>query len=443
MRQPAGAASAVDGPCVARPPPAPAPPPPPQQHPHPEPDAASLAFCRRLPKVELHAHLNGCIRPSTLRELAAGVVDAKELEGLEFKPHRDLPAVFKMFDVIRRVATSHEAAERIAFEGVEDFAADGCALLELRTTPKNLPERGMTKASYVAAVLRGVAAAEAALRERAAAASDGCAAAANGAESGSTSGGGGSSGGGGGGGGGEGAAAEGAAAEEAAAEAAAAEEAAAAPMLVRLILSIDRREDAEAATETVALAERLRAQGAPIAGVDLCGDPSAGRWPSWAPALLRARASGLRVTLHAAEVPAAEEFGAMLALGPDRLGHCCCLTEELEARLWESRIPVELCLSSNVATRSVPSLLEHHFRAFLGRRHPVALCTDDCGVFATTLSREYALAAAAFGLDEEALTDLAAAAAEHAFVSDAERAALRARFAAFRVERAAGRARHQ
>ena len=44
--------------------------------------------------------------------------------------------MFKLFDVIRRAATRHEAISRVAREAVEDFAADGCCLLELRTTPK-------------------------------------------------------------------------------------------------------------------------------------------------------------------------------------------------------------------------------------------------------------------------------------------------------------------
>ncbi len=50
--------------------------------------------------------------------------------------HSDLPSVFKTFEVIRAAATRHGAVARIAREAVEDFAADGCVLLELRTTPK-------------------------------------------------------------------------------------------------------------------------------------------------------------------------------------------------------------------------------------------------------------------------------------------------------------------
>lgn len=57
--------------------------------------------------------------------------------------------------------------------------------------------------------------------------------------------------------------------------------------------------------------------------------------------------------------------------------------------------------------------------------HPVVLCTDDCGVFATSLSREYALAAGAFQLTQEQLADLALRAVDFCFLDPAEKAALR------------------
>jgi adenosine deaminase len=59
-----------------------------------------------------------------------------------------------------------------------------------------------------------------------------------------------------------------------------------------------------------------------------------------------------------------EETSAMFDFMPDRLGHLCCLDETLEAQNRKLSIPVELCLSSNIITESIPSYPDHHFLQF-------------------------------------------------------------------------------
>eukprot|EP00887_Chlorella_sp_A99_P003526 scaffold7.g3526.t1 len=168
---------------------------------------------------------------------------------------------------------------------------------------------------------------------------------------------------------------------------------------VRLLLSIDRRESAEQAMETARLAVSLREAGV--------------------------------VTVHAGEVTNHEETAAILAWRPDRVGHLCCMDDALERQLLESRIPLELCLTSNVLSESVASFGDHHFGELFPAGHPVVLCTDDSGVFATTLSRECerrdAIAAATFGLGEERLRQLVLAAVDYTFLEEAENEALRQR----------------
>ncbi|GIL72575.1 hypothetical protein Vretifemale_2905 [Volvox reticuliferus] len=194
-------------------------------------------------------------------------------------------------------------------------------------------------------------------------------------------------------------------------------------IIVKLLLSIDRREDAAAALETVQLAARYKCRG--VVGVDLSGNPYVGSWASWSEALAVARAAGLGVTLHAGEVYTPFETAAMLAFRPDRLGHCCRLDRELAEALRSSAIPLELCLTSNVLTQSVPSYPEHHFAELYVAGHPVVLCTDDSGVFGTTLSREYAIAATAFGLSMSALMELSRKSVEYTFANEQEKQRLR------------------
>ena len=71
----------------------------------------------------------------------------------------------------------------------------------------------------------------------------------------------------------------------------------------------------------------------------------------------------------------------------------------------------------------------HHFGDLARAGHPVVLCTDDSGMFGTTLSREYALAAVAFKLGAAQLRRLAAACVDHAFAEPEVKAALRAQLA--------------
>lgn len=191
-----------------------------------------------------------------------------------------------------------------------------------------------------------------------------------------------------------------------------------------LILSIDRRETAAQAQETVDLAISLGKHQ--VIGIDLSGDPTLNSWCDWVPALSKARWHGLKITLHAAEVYAPEETAQMLQFQPDRLGHMCCLNPSLEQQLFSSLIPVELCLSSNVITASVKGFPDHHFLPLHTAGHPVVLCTDDQGVFQTSLSREYAIAAHAFHLSKDELWTLVLRSVDYTFLSDAARADLKA-----------------
>ena len=97
--------------------------------------AAAQWLCHRLPKVELHAHLHGSARLSTIAELAPPGVDRAVLTS---DTERSLEGCFAIFGAIHRTVTSLSAVRRITAEVLEDFAAENVKYLELRTTPRAL-----------------------------------------------------------------------------------------------------------------------------------------------------------------------------------------------------------------------------------------------------------------------------------------------------------------
>ncbi|KAK0579037.1 hypothetical protein LWI29_020017 [Acer saccharum] len=337
-----------------------------------------------MPKVELHAHLNGSIRDSTLLELARllgekGVIVFSDVEHVIMKNDRSLHEVFKLFDLIHILTTDHKTVTRITKEVVEDFASENVVYLELRTTPKRNDSIGMSKRSYMEAVVEGLRAVSAVDIDFAPHNMDGnpvndmitddiC--------NGTTR----------------------------------------KKIYVRLLLSIDRRETTEAAMETVKLALEMREFG--VLGIDLSGNPIVGEWSTFLPALEFAREQGLQITLHCGEVPNKKEINSMLDFLPQRVGHACFFQEEEWKKLKSSKIPVEICLTSNIRTDTISSIDIHHFANLYAAKHPLVLCTDDSGVFSTTLSKEYHLAASTFGLGKWEMFQLAKTAVGFIFADD-------------------------
>lgn len=332
-------------------------------------------LCAQLPKAELHAHLHGCARLATIAELAPAGVDTSHCT-VESGDDRSLDACFAIFGAIHKTVTNLANVRRVAREVLEDFASDNVKYLELRTTPRALSDADAE--GYVLAVLDVFAEFDAWQREH----PSECAW----------------------------------------------------PMTVRLLLSIDRTASAERAMETVRLAERLRKEeraGAHkyIVGVDFSGNPTKGTFATFVPAFDAARAAGLGIAVHAAEVPNPSDNASILAFRPDRLGHALLLTEADVASLTASPIPIELCPTSNLMTLKLRSLRDHPTMAtWLASGYPVSISTDDSTVFHTTSSEELARAADACGLSATQLVDLALAPLSHAFEPRLAMSELRSHF---------------
>lgn len=193
-----------------------------------------------------------------------------------------------------------------------------------------------------------------------------------------------------------------------------------------LILSIDRRNTLAEAQEVVDLAIHFQSSG--VVGIDLCGDPTKGDVRIFEPAFARARAAGLKLTLHFAEADASAsdaELRTLLSWKPDRLGHVIHVKDEFHTRIQDDNIGVELCLSGNVHAKMIAgSYGDHHFGRWRHTNVPVALSTDDVGIFCSPLSNEYFLAAQHFGLDRKDIKALCTRATDSIFAGPDEHARL-------------------
>jgi adenosine deaminase len=348
---------------------------------------ALLAFCRAAPKVELHAHLHGSIRDETLIELMRLRGDTEaEIGRYKFQKDRSLEECFRLFGLIHELVVDAGTVARIAREVLADFAADNVRYVELRTTPRAVESTGMSKRDYVKTVLREMRAAEARHGIRA-----------------------------------------------------------------RLLISVNRSQGEAAAQDALRLAREFAAGDGPrVVGLDFSGNPASGAFADFAPVFSAARAAGLRTAVHVGEMPcacppapnpeaasrSAADTDAVLAFGPDRLGHAICLTPHqtqllaAAARAWRAgrgaRPPtIEVCPTSNVRTLRLSSYEQHPtVGRWVAERYPIALCTDDSGVFSTSLSEEWAHVARSLALSTAEAGALMVEAVSGTFQTEAERRAM-------------------
>lgn len=330
------------------------------------------AWCQELPKIELHAHIHGSIRPSTLEQLLQEDADRNCTEPRCLPPNRSLDECFEMFALVHQVVVSRRALRRIVIEAVEDFARVNVHYLELRSTPRELPLDGASRAAYVEEVVSAL---------------DECHARQD------------------------------------------------LDIHVRLILSINRNQPITMAEETVDLAIEWQKKCPYIVGIDLSGhsERENAEFHLFEAVLARARTAGLKLAVHFAEHHDEAEADHILNFRPDRLGHACCLSKQLYAKMVDLRIPIEICLTSNVHTlaryhdacacslKNDSGLCICRFEAHPHRLlvsgalenaqdYPLCICTDDQGVLDITLVNEYERAALAFQLDRARLKQIARAA---------------------------------
>ncbi len=304
---------------------------------------------RRQPLIDLHRHLEGAVRASTVLELArrAGhpLAAAGNPRGLLAAdgPLAGLLPYLERVDAAAAVFTEAADWTRAAREAVLDAYDEGLDALELRFSPWFIHSRtGLAPEAVIDAVAGGVA-----------------------------------------------------------------EASALTGLPVGLIGILLRDLGPDSALPQLGSVLRRAGQ---FRAIDLAGNEAGYAARLFAPAYDRAREAGLRLTAHAGEAAGPESvWDAVRYLRAERIGHGVRAAQDprLMAHLAGHGIALEVALTSNVQTRAAASYAEHPVRTLLRHGVPVTLNTDNPRASGTTLPREYDLAAARAGLTEE---DLAAVA---------------------------------
>ena len=157
------------------------------------------------------------------------------------------------------------------------------------------------------------------------------------------------------------------------------------------------------------LAARMKEQYPSIIGIGLGGDERVTGSEPFREMYAEAAAAGLRLTNHAGETTGPEAIWEALSIGSERLGHALSAIRdpELVAELYRRQIPLELNPSSNVRTGVCASFAEHPLREYLDKGLMVTLNSDDPAFFGSTVENEYRLAHEVHGLGREELKLLA------------------------------------
>jgi len=399
---------------------------------------------RHIPKIELHAHLNGSIREATLFELAEerniqlngsffnnpasdiveAIDDNNDRTALIYnKRHRSLAECFDIFIEIGKVVIDLVAIQRITREALEDFAKEGVVYLELRSTPKRLlPTRRRCDGTFS---LASVAIEELATKRQY------CETVINtlidfrkeeeeryGKELKDVT------------------------------KSQDALKSPRLPMIASFIVSVDRSNSVDQGFENIDLAIQLAKEyPGVVVGVDLGGNPLKRSFLDFRGCFEKARQSGLlSITLHCGEVPCTNDQDSaaymdalsILNFGPTRLGHALILPPGLQQKLAELEIPVETCPTSNVMTTELVekssggSLVEGvkrhpQLQQWLENKHPICICTDDPGVFNTDATQEFVLLQEAFALEIRDFQDIVLNAVDYAFTDEETKAILKNR----------------
>ncbi|MFE2942758.1 adenosine deaminase [Streptomyces sp. NPDC059255] len=317
------------------------------------------AFIAGLPKAELHVHHVGSASPRIVAELSSRHPDSTVPTDpgalVDFFTFTDFGHFIDVYLSVVDLIRTPEDVRLLTFEVARDMARQNIRYAELTITPFSSTSRGIPDHAFMEAIEDARKAAEAELG-----------------------------------------------------------------VVLRWIFDIPGEAGLKAAEETTRLAVDLRPEG--LVGFGLGGPEIGVPRPQFKPYFDRAIAAGLRSVPHAGETTGPETvWDALRELRAERIGHGTSSVQdpELLAHLAEHRIPLEVCPTSNIATRAVADLEEHPIRAMVSAGVLVTVNSDDPPMFGTDLNKEYGVAARLLGLDERGIADLAKNGVEASFLDAA------------------------
>ncbi|WP_414690263.1 adenosine deaminase [Nocardioides sp.] len=334
-------------------------------------------FIAGLPKAELHVHQVGSASPRIVAELAArhpGVVPADTEELRAYFAFRDFAHFVEIYLSVVDLIRTAEDVRMLTYEVAREMAGQQLRYAELTCTPytsvlPHVDDRGIPIEAYTEAIEDARVAAE---RDFG--------------------------------------------------------------LVLRWIYDIPGEAGLPAADATLEYA--LQHPPEALIGFGLGGPEIGVPRPQFQPHFDAARAAGLHSVPHAGETTGPQTvWDAVRLLGAERIGHgtSAAADPELLAHLARHGIPLEVCPTSNLATRAVESLEAHPLRAFVEAGVPVTINSDDPPMFGTDLNTEYAVAAELLDLDETGVAGLAQAAVAASFAPPEVKAAILAEIEAYAI----------
>ena len=329
------------------------------------------AFIAGLPKAELHVHHVGSASPRIVAELAARHPDSTvpaDPEALaKYFTFHDFAHFIQVYLSVVDLVRDADDVRLLTYEIARDMARQNIRYAELTVTPYSSTRRGIPGPAFMEAIEDARKGAEAELG-----------------------------------------------------------------VTLRWCFDIPGEAGLAAAEETAALALDLRPEGLVSFGL---GGPEIGvPRPQFKPYFDRARAAGLHSVPHAGETTGPETvWDALNDLGAERIGHGTSAAQDIRllAHLAEHGIPLEVCPTSNIATRAVRALDEHPIREMVAAGVTVTVNSDDPPMFGTDLNTEYAVAARLLELDRAGVAELAKNAVRASFLEDGGKTRLAAEIDAY------------